>query len=491
MKSVSHMTDAQLVKQARIGSQEAFAQLYHAYVQQLFYFARQRTSSDQDASDIVQATFLAAFVKLGELRNPSSFRSWLFSIAVTKISDIARSSARQQETTDLEQTVSAAQAENPTLDLKKTLSPEEAFEQQEKQSALLSYLNELTPLQKDVLILRYYVGFKPSAIAQLLNQSRTVVYKRLHDATAALRGVLGSQGGSTALADAVAVIASSDTEEDAVARLLHKDAALQKSSADAERLVTPKLQAALSALIVGGSLTGEASSGAEAFLKGLALPASRFAGPRVVSPLRSSLQEPAGKVTVAATVVVVVAAGIVGGRALLTHPTSAPTKPTVVAQQQSTPTKHTDEPSSSVPTGVQDKEKAADAPASPATENKPSASLSQNTVPQQSTPKTSHASSTKQKPLVQPSREEPEQPVARPTLTVAHAKLTYSLGTEITAKQLIDDSGTAAHDGAGTALTITVTGIENINTEHAGSYLVFMNAPGAALQTVEVTLRDN
>jgi RNA polymerase sigma-70 factor (ECF subfamily) len=488
MKSVSHMSDAQLVRQARIGSQDAFAQLYHSYVQQLFYFARQRTNSDQDAADIVQATFLAAFVKLSELRNPSSFRSWIFSIALTKITDDVRVAARQRVDADLEEGVLAASTEEAFVGAQEAPLPEDVLEQQEAQSTLLGYLNKLTPLQKDVLILRYYADFKPSAIAQLLGQSKTAIYKRLHDATAALRSALELGEANVTLTEAVAVMASSRNAESTIAHLVRKDEALRKASANAERLVTPKLQVSLSALIAGGTLTGEMGASAQALLQGLERSAGLTAGPRVISPSRRFIESTGGKVATGAAAAGILVAAVFGGRAVLTNPEPPAENRPVASQPVPAPTP-TEPSASAAPQATEPEPQEQGAQPEVVADSQVTAAPKPQTLDesnQNETPEVKPAPKPEPKPEPQP---EPE-PQTKPVLTVAQASLSYNLGAELSSTQIIADSGAKAHDGAGKTLELSVTGLENVNTEHTGSYLVFIQAPGAAVKTIEVTLHE-
>ena len=74
--------DSNLIQQAQQGNTDAFEQLMRRYQEQIFRISRSIVKNSQDAEDIVQDTFLQAYLKLDQLRQPKGFFSWLQKIAV-------------------------------------------------------------------------------------------------------------------------------------------------------------------------------------------------------------------------------------------------------------------------------------------------------------------------------------------------------------------------------------------------------------------------
>lgn len=74
--------DPNLIQQAQQGNTDAFEQLMRRYQEQIFRISRSIVKNSQDAEDIVQDTFLQAYLKLDQLRQPDGFFSWLQKIAV-------------------------------------------------------------------------------------------------------------------------------------------------------------------------------------------------------------------------------------------------------------------------------------------------------------------------------------------------------------------------------------------------------------------------
>ncbi|NQE64259.1 RNA polymerase sigma factor [Caulobacter sp. RHG1] len=74
--------DAALVRQARAGSQAAFARLVAIHEKPLRGFLRK--SGWIDADDIAQEAFVAAWAGLPKLREDEGFRAWLYGVAWKK-----------------------------------------------------------------------------------------------------------------------------------------------------------------------------------------------------------------------------------------------------------------------------------------------------------------------------------------------------------------------------------------------------------------------
>ena len=81
--------DAALLAAVRDGSERAFNRLIDRHQQAVRNFLRGLTARE-DADDIAQETFLAAWTHARSFRGGASVRSWLFSIAWRKAKDTQR-----------------------------------------------------------------------------------------------------------------------------------------------------------------------------------------------------------------------------------------------------------------------------------------------------------------------------------------------------------------------------------------------------------------
>ena len=84
MTSGSLREDAVLVRRSRAGDTEAFTELVRKYENAAYATALNCVRSMEDAQDIVQDAFIAAYCKLVQLRAPERFGSWLRAIVHTR-----------------------------------------------------------------------------------------------------------------------------------------------------------------------------------------------------------------------------------------------------------------------------------------------------------------------------------------------------------------------------------------------------------------------
>ena len=71
----------QLVERSLDGDIESFGELVKEYRQTVHAFCYYRIGDFQNAQDLVQETFLKAYLSLKQLRDPDRFSSWLYRIA--------------------------------------------------------------------------------------------------------------------------------------------------------------------------------------------------------------------------------------------------------------------------------------------------------------------------------------------------------------------------------------------------------------------------
>src|SRR5438552_7964103 len=75
------ISEAEVVRWAQAGDQEAFGSLYNAYLTKIFDYPLGMLRNRADAEDVTSETFLVAVEKLGSLRDPDAFKGWIYAIA--------------------------------------------------------------------------------------------------------------------------------------------------------------------------------------------------------------------------------------------------------------------------------------------------------------------------------------------------------------------------------------------------------------------------
>ena len=90
---------AATIRGVAAGDQDAFARLYAEYVRMVHAILLGRVPR-RDVDDLVQDVFLAAYTRIGELREPDAFGGWIAAIARNRATDYLRRSHVQEELPD-------------------------------------------------------------------------------------------------------------------------------------------------------------------------------------------------------------------------------------------------------------------------------------------------------------------------------------------------------------------------------------------------------
>lgn len=93
--SLSAAPDALLWQRSQVGDREAFAQIVARYQALICSVAYCTSGSLARAEDIAQETFVTAWQRLGELRDPTRLRAWLCGIARHRAANAARRERRR------------------------------------------------------------------------------------------------------------------------------------------------------------------------------------------------------------------------------------------------------------------------------------------------------------------------------------------------------------------------------------------------------------
>lgn len=172
-------TDAELASLAAEGDLDAFEQLYRRYFSRVFDFAARSTRNRADAGDVAQDTFIRAAEKIGQLRDPDAFRSWLFSIARRRILNLARAAGRTRPESAL------PGQEGPGLllsvvDADRFTDPVEASASSEVASLVWEAASALDERTYTVLDLHVRQGLDSAEIADVMGVTKNRAYVMVH-----------------------------------------------------------------------------------------------------------------------------------------------------------------------------------------------------------------------------------------------------------------------------------------------------------------------
>ncbi|HVW48535.1 MAG TPA: RNA polymerase sigma factor [Solirubrobacterales bacterium] len=176
-EEVEPRRDAELVRAARRGSEEAVEALFRRHWRRAHRAAFLIVRDADAAEDIAQEAFLAAMRALDRFDRRRPFRPWLHRIVVNRAIDHARARALRREV----EADAVGEPAAPEVDA--GLDPD-----------LAAALAALDPEQRAAIVLRYLLEYTPGEIARMLELPRGTVNSRLRRGldrlAAALDGVL-------------------------------------------------------------------------------------------------------------------------------------------------------------------------------------------------------------------------------------------------------------------------------------------------------------
>lgn len=167
------------VREALCGSQAAFERLYAATCRAVWFTCLGFIGNREDAEDVMQNVYIAAFEKLGTLEEPEKFGAWMNRIAVNKCKDfLAQRNARPFA--DGGELVGAAAAD--------IVLPEEYVENEEKRGKIAELIRGcLSDVLYQTVIMFYFVDMSIAEIAEVTECPEGTVKYRLNSARAKIK----------------------------------------------------------------------------------------------------------------------------------------------------------------------------------------------------------------------------------------------------------------------------------------------------------------
>jgi RNA polymerase sigma-70 factor (ECF subfamily) len=165
------------------GNTAAFGDLVCRYQDRLFHAVIGLVETNEDAADVVQDTFVRAFVALRSFKGNSELYTWLYRIAL----NLALGQRRKKRSVSR---LDFASGSDP-VDTSAGIRPGEAIERREAKAGLHGALARLSPGQRDVLVRKDLNGQRYEDIALVLAVPVGTVRSRLHRARKELRQLLG------------------------------------------------------------------------------------------------------------------------------------------------------------------------------------------------------------------------------------------------------------------------------------------------------------
>ena len=173
------LSDEELVHRTLAGEQDAFADLVRRYRRAALARALAILGDPADAEDIAQEAFVHAYEQLAACRQPARFAAWLLTIVHRRSLNRLRT-IRRRRLVPLDDTVPTNQNDAPGRDL----------ERADLRTRLLGALNQIAPIQREIVLLADVEHWPHDRIAAAIGISVLMSRRHLSDARRRLRALL-------------------------------------------------------------------------------------------------------------------------------------------------------------------------------------------------------------------------------------------------------------------------------------------------------------
>ncbi len=158
-----------------------FGMLVNQYSERLYWQIRRIVFSHEDADDVLQNTFIKAWLNISTFENKSKISTWLSRIAINEAIDFSH---RKRRTDDI------SADENPAV--ANQLLADEYFDGDETQAQLQEAISQLPAVQRAVFNMRYFDEMKYSEMSEILGTSEGALKASYHIAVKKIEAYFNS-----------------------------------------------------------------------------------------------------------------------------------------------------------------------------------------------------------------------------------------------------------------------------------------------------------
>ena len=167
------MNISHLVEKIKKGDNKSFEKLYKLTEREVWFTCISFLKNETTAQDIMQETYITAFLKIQSLEKSSQIRSWLNRIAVNKCKNYLKGKGEIQLDDEI--------FENQAIVDERISIPEEYISDKAKREIILSIMQEvLSDVQYQTVIMHYFNEMTVDEIAEVFECSRGTVLSRLN-----------------------------------------------------------------------------------------------------------------------------------------------------------------------------------------------------------------------------------------------------------------------------------------------------------------------
>lgn len=176
MIDTKQLTDEEIVEKVRTSNQDLYAVIIGRYQKKLMQYAVNLIKDEDKAVDVVQESFIKAFINLNNFDTEKKFSSWIYRIVHNQAINLVRK--YKKETPLLEE-----------WDFKSDENMEEIFEKKETKEKVLKCLGEVPLLYSEPLSLFYIDEKTYEEISDILRIPMGTVATRINRAKKIMKNI--------------------------------------------------------------------------------------------------------------------------------------------------------------------------------------------------------------------------------------------------------------------------------------------------------------
>ncbi len=177
--------DRALAARAGGGDAEAFGILYDRYMAAVYRYVFYRVRNEAEAEDVTSDVFMKALRAIPRYEPRQAFLAWLYRIARNAVIDRGRRLASRTQVT-----FEDALAHDPG---DRVMDPDQGLLAGSDASAVRAAIAQLSPLQQEVIVLRYVEDLDTKAIAKITGRRDGTIRGIEFRALGVLRGLIPSR----------------------------------------------------------------------------------------------------------------------------------------------------------------------------------------------------------------------------------------------------------------------------------------------------------
>lgn len=178
----SHLPETDLIRLSLEGDSKAFEVLFDHYKEMIRELLHKRTNNDFDTSDLMQETFIKAFLNLEKYNGRYTFAQWIHTIARNTFIDHIRRRNSGNNLLPIDENTSSHEVSRN--------SPEDIFIAKEKREEIEKNIHKLSPRYRRIIELRYYRELSYEEIALEMGIPTGTVKTNLHRAKENLNKII-------------------------------------------------------------------------------------------------------------------------------------------------------------------------------------------------------------------------------------------------------------------------------------------------------------